>query len=235
VNELTDTSWRFSYNSNALGYDKFSSFEDSKNKVIAFLKENFNLSSMTVLEVGCGTGRYTKYLANLSKKVIATDISNNMLDICKYKCKKHMNINFANCTAIKLPFEDNSFDLIFASWAVSSMGLIQNKKKAILEMKRVLKKEGCIVLVENHWASDFVKLLGENPNYVGSKVEQICSLEKFKVIKIISSPLIFNDFNDAKSIILPVIRTANLNGLNKEGKVKINHEIVILQYKNTKN
>ena len=229
---MGDTKWRFSYNSKALEYEKFSNFEDSKNEVVSFLSENLDLSKLRALEVGCGTGRYTPFLANLLKHLIASDASKNMLDLCKNKCTKCKNIDLFVCDAIKLPFEDNYFDLVFASWAISSMGKIENQKIAIQEIKRVLKKDGIIILIENHWNSDFVKLLGENPIYENSKVAQIQSIEPFNIIKIIESPLMFENFEDAKKIILSAIRTAKLDNLNKTGKVTINHKIAILSNKN---
>ena len=231
---MNTKNWRFSYNSRALEYDRFNSYEDSKNEVISFLSSKFELNKMNILEVGCGTGRYTKFLADLSKTITALDLSENMLDLCKLKCKNKENITFVKCDATKLPFNENSFDLVFASWAVSSMGELKNQKKALMEMNRVLKNNSSLVLVENHWKSEFVKLLGEKPKYINSKVAQIRSIEKFEIIKTINSVLAFDNVEAAKKIIGSAIRTANFHGLIQNKPVKIEQKIVILLHKNAK-
>jgi len=83
----------------------------SRNKLIAQYrdykeKKHFdkiiNLrKNMNVLEVGCGTGRWTFYIAPKIKKIFAIDISKDMIKIAKNKQKKenYNNIEFHCCSA----------------------------------------------------------------------------------------------------------------------------------------
>ena len=54
-----------------------------------------NLKDKTVLDLGCGAGDMDKYFIECgAKKVLATDISVNMINIAKNKFREHKNVEF---------------------------------------------------------------------------------------------------------------------------------------------
>lgn len=74
-----------------------------------------DLNFKTILEIGCGFGRYTKILSNLFdvKKYLATDLSNEQLE----NAKKYVNndkIEFRQARIQEIDLNDK-FDLVFAS------------------------------------------------------------------------------------------------------------------------
>ena len=75
------------------------------------LKNDIPQSNVTILEIGCGTGEYTKQLAiNFPKSnIYAFDISEEMIKEAKKKCKGIANIRFfvdnAYKTRIKMKFD----------------------------------------------------------------------------------------------------------------------------------
>jgi ubiquinone/menaquinone biosynthesis C-methylase UbiE len=104
-----------------------------------------------VLDVGCGTGNYTIELAKLGADVIGIDSSEEMLDRARVKAQKaDGKASFQVADAMNLPFPDSSFD------AVLSNGLLcflKEPEKALLEMHRVLKPGGRLVVgVLNMWS-----------------------------------------------------------------------------------
>lgn len=101
-------------------------------------------------------------------------------------------------------------------------------------MKRVLKKNCKIILVENHWESEFLRVLGEKLEYNKSKIQKIQSIEKFEVVKQINSPLKFKSKNEAKEILSKAIRVSNNNYFANKKSSTIGHKIVILAHKNVK-
>ncbi len=77
------------------------------------LKKNLGeFSFKNVLEIGCGTGKNTKWLATKAEKIIAADLSEEMLRIAKEKIKQqHVQfIQFDMLTQWK--FTEAYFDLI---------------------------------------------------------------------------------------------------------------------------
>ncbi len=91
-----------------------------------------------MLDLPCGTGRFTKFLENTGNKVIGADYSVNMLKTAKKRVKSTL----IRCDAFNLPFKENIFD------DVLTMRLIfhYNKPNDIIrEIKRVLRKDGVFV------------------------------------------------------------------------------------------
>ncbi|NQY92617.1 MAG: class I SAM-dependent methyltransferase [Campylobacteraceae bacterium] len=108
-------------------------------------------SNGTLLEIAAGTGMATRKLRDtLSSTVhiIATDITNDMLDIAKTKFNEKENIEFKIANALELPFEDGTFDVVVCQF---SLMFFPNKSVAVKEAKRVLKPGGTFVF--NVWDS----------------------------------------------------------------------------------
>ncbi len=92
-----------------------------------------------VLDVGCGTGALCSALAFYGLHVTGVDPAKKMLDIAKRKTKSE-SIKYLQADVLNgLPFEDNSFDVVFSSYVVH--GLNQNhRKKMYAEMSRIAGK-----------------------------------------------------------------------------------------------
>ncbi|MCK5282109.1 MAG: class I SAM-dependent methyltransferase [Nanoarchaeota archaeon] len=103
-----------------------------------------------ILDVGCGTGRYTKILADMGESVAGIDFSRNMLKQAKKKVK---NAEFKQADITKrLPFPDGSFNKIVCSLVISH---VKKLVPIFKEMKRVLKDDGFIVITTLHPDTDF--------------------------------------------------------------------------------
>ncbi len=107
---------------------------------IDFLKEILPKASSKILEVGCGTGFVSLYLAKRGYNPVCLDINKSILKVAEGNFKKEgVKGQFVVGDAEKLPFPNSSFDI------VTSFGLLEhfdNPKKAISEMIRVLKPGG---------------------------------------------------------------------------------------------
>lgn len=108
---------------------------------------------MRVLEVGCGSGAFTTYVARLvgkKGKVYALDVQTGMLNQLRHKLSKPenqdiKNIELVNASAYKLPFENNFFDLVYM---IAVLPEIPDQNKALQEIKRVLKPGGILAVTE---------------------------------------------------------------------------------------
>lgn len=98
------------------------------------------------LEIACGTGRVTRHLRQgipASAKLIASDISPDMLAVAKEKLKD-LNIDWQIIDAQQLPFGDNSIDLVVCCFGYM---FVPDKPKAFAEVYRVLKPGGMFLFV----------------------------------------------------------------------------------------
>lgn len=99
-----------------------------------------NRSDLNVVDLGSGTGFFTNVLNSRYENVIGVDISKEMLNYAK--SRRHPDINWLAGDANKLPFQDNSIDLIYSNLAIQ---WCQPLEKAIAEILRVLKPGGLFV------------------------------------------------------------------------------------------
>jgi len=90
-----------------------------------------------VLEVGCGTGLIMRGLKDTAKRIVGIDISPGMLEEAR---KRGFEVVEGN--AEKLPFEDESFDLVYSYKVLAHVPGIEN---AVREMARVLRPGGYMV------------------------------------------------------------------------------------------
>lgn len=101
-------------------------------------------AGMKIADVGCGTGLYTEELCRLGANVVGIDISPEMLEIAAQKTIKYCSkIEFVEGDAASLPFNDNSFDLVFS---VTAMEFFQKPKQCLHEMYRILRPGGHMVV-----------------------------------------------------------------------------------------
>ncbi|MFH1669788.1 MAG: class I SAM-dependent methyltransferase [Candidatus Woesearchaeota archaeon] len=121
-------------------------FSEPLPKIIAASRLFKKRGYIRILDLGCGTGRHSIYLAQQGFSVYATDISKTGIEILKKnaKTKNLSNIRYAVHDMTKVPYEDNFFDAIICVFAMGH-GLLDDAKKTIDEMFRVLKPQGTVI------------------------------------------------------------------------------------------
>ncbi|MDD4251123.1 MAG: class I SAM-dependent methyltransferase [Candidatus ainarchaeum sp.] len=90
------------------------------------------------LEVGCAQGHYLKKAFKKTKNVFGIDISKEFIT----KAKK-TGANVQITSGEKLPFKNNFFNFVLCTETIEH---IPNWKKSIKEIKRVLKKNGLVII-----------------------------------------------------------------------------------------
>lgn len=106
----------------------------------------------TLLDIGCGMCHWSKLLLpflNASASVVALDNETKWAEgspeIEQYFLKHDAEINFVKSDAHKLPFPDNSFDVVTCQTVLIHL---KNPEKALSEMKRVVKSNGIVICAE---------------------------------------------------------------------------------------
>ena len=97
-----------------------------------------------VLELGCGNGTFSKVLAKNSDSLLATDLSDEMVEVSKDRLKALNNIKVEKANCFDLSYFDNSFDTVFMA---NLIHIIPNPGNAIKECKRVLRKGGSLIVI----------------------------------------------------------------------------------------
>ncbi len=98
--------------------------------------------NLKILDAGCGNGRNLLYLKNLGYDVFGVDSSEFIIKKLKKKYPKLRN-KFTISKLSELVYPENYFDVILCDAALYYCDL-EEFKKNIFELKRVLKKKGII-------------------------------------------------------------------------------------------
>ena len=98
---------------------------------------------MTVLELGCGTGSFTRELARSGAEIVAIDVSPELLEIAKLNCSVP-NVRFQIQNAYSLSYSEAVFDSVVGSSVLHHLEITD----ALREIYRVLKIGGAIYFTE---------------------------------------------------------------------------------------
>ena len=177
-------------------YEEFSKYEDYPRKIEKFLLPK--IKGKIVLDLGCGSGKYLKLLAPLSKEYYGLDISKQQLKLAKEKARKMSNVKFFNSSAENIPLPDKSVDIVIATWVISAVNGFKRKKKMLDEINRVLKNNGNTYLVENDSKEEFEEIRG-HPKRAENYNKWIIK-QGFKQIKNIKTYFKFHSFQAANKI-----------------------------------
>lgn len=103
-----------------------------------------------ILDVCTGTGDIAIRFAQADDagEIVGIDLSEEMLQTARWKTKRKApgeKIKLLRVDALKLPFRDNSFDIVSIGFGLRNIG---DCKKGISEMVRILKGGGRILILE---------------------------------------------------------------------------------------
>lgn len=117
--------------------------QETYQKKLAITQEYFQ-PEWSVLEFGCGTGSTALAHAPYVKQLLATDISDQMLEIAKRKAQAAgiENICFQQGTLDSLELKPESFDAVLG---LNILHLLENVDMAISRVHEVLKPGGLFV------------------------------------------------------------------------------------------
>lgn len=120
-------------------------YESSSRHLEMFFSDE-EIRDKKILDAGCGTGIFTTIFGNKgAAEAIGIDISEGSLGTAN-KLKKEFkltNVSFQLASMLNLPFEDSTFDIV---WAWGTAHHTSDPQRAMDELFRVLKDDGLLLL-----------------------------------------------------------------------------------------
>ena len=150
------------------------------------------LPSSKVLELGCGTGDFTKEIIKTGANITAIDISPVLLDIARKNVLAD-NVQFVEDNAYQMSFDDESFDFVIGSSVLHHLEI----EKAISEIYRVLKVNGIMLFTEPNMMNPQIALqknipyikrkMGDSPDetaFFRWKISKLLRKNNFKNVRV---------------------------------------------------
>lgn len=110
------------------------------------------LADLKILDVGCGKGDILNFLVSAGfdpRKCFGVDVIAERINLAK---KSNPAINYCCLDAQKLPYKNQSFDIIIQFTTFTSILETKNKRRIAKEMRRLLKPTGVIL-----WYDFFIR------------------------------------------------------------------------------
>ena len=114
------------------------------NILTQYLKKD---NTKKILDFGCGSGDWLNELYSYSNCLYATDVSINAIRYCKKNYQ--MKINYFIFDNQNIPLNNNYIDVVIIFWVFQEIIDDKSLKIIISEIKRIIKKNGLIIFVDN--------------------------------------------------------------------------------------
>ncbi|NES82286.1 MAG: methyltransferase domain-containing protein [Moorea sp. SIO2B7] len=128
---------------NSCRYEDFLRASDRWNEYM--LEMSHILTDSQVLDIGCGNGNVSVWLAQQTGcEALGIDISRMHIRNAQAQAQQHpsLKLSFKKASATHLPFPDSSFTHV---WSQGTLCHIQERDVVLREIYRVLKKEGIFI------------------------------------------------------------------------------------------
>lgn len=202
-------------------WTSFDSFSDEEIKTAGdqyfdIVKDEW-IRDKTALDVGCGTGRWSKYLASKAKSIEAIDPSKAVFSAAQL-LQNNDNVRISKAGVDTIPFEDNSFDFVF------SLGVLHHIPDTADAMKKCIDK-----LKSNGYFLVYLYYNFEQRGLLFKIIFWLSSLVRFIVSKLPSSLKKMTCNLLAVSLYLPLIFLSKF--IESIGFKEISNSIPLSYYK----
>ena len=137
-------------------YCKYYDFENKEyNRVKEIISSKFSSKELNILEVGCGTGRLTKQLADDFSQVEGIDIEEKYINYCNNNnYRKNLSFNTADIHSYSTK---EKYDVVIFSW----IGLhYQEKIDTIIEiLNTITHNDSLIIILDAYYETEYIDIL----------------------------------------------------------------------------
>lgn len=170
------------------------------NKAVVELAKIFKSRNFKkILDLGCGTGRHLIYLAKQGFKVYGSDVSGRGLHYAKKWLEKEgLKAITVKSDMTAIPHPDAFFDAVISIYVIYH-NTLDNIKKALSEIHRVLRSNGLVFLIfmsKQHYRygkgkmiekDTFISSVGIDvgiPHHFSDRIEVESLMQCFKIIEV---------------------------------------------------
>ena len=129
----------------ASSYDSDGEYVVGRAILQAIVERLLNEQSLgNAVELGCGTGYFTKAIAQRARHVVATDVSDEMLAVAEMQLANYRNVTVQKADCAHTSFRAESFDSVVM---VNLLHILAEPLGCLLESHRILRRGGRLIVV----------------------------------------------------------------------------------------
>lgn len=117
-----------------------------------------------VLEIGCGTGQFSRLLAGRAESVLALDLSRQMVRLARERSKLYPNIDFVNADVETYRLPENHFDCVATLTTLHHLPF----ESILGRVRKALRPGGVFLCLDLYRRSNPVELLLDGVAYPAS-------------------------------------------------------------------
>lgn len=162
--------------------------ETQNERIFSYIKAHIPIENINLLEIGVGKADFARICRKNGIKYIGIEPNEKQVQKLKEE-----NFNIKCCFVPPIPFEDNSFDMVYCAHILEHMDTFQVVQKFITEIFNKLKPEGYIAIVSPNyldWHKEFYDDYTHSYVTTPRRVIQLLTNNGFEIIFTIS----FNGF-----------------------------------------
>jgi len=130
----------------AFSYDRDGEYVVGKQILQAIEEKLLKERSLgNAIEFGCGTGYFTKAIARNARHVVATDLSDEMLEVAQAQLREFNNITIQKTDCADNSFSAESFDSVVL---VNLIHVVDDPSQCLQESHRILRNGGSLIVVD---------------------------------------------------------------------------------------
>ncbi|HEX6648162.1 MAG TPA: class I SAM-dependent methyltransferase [Pyrinomonadaceae bacterium] len=96
------------------------------------------------LEIGCGTGAFARRLAERAERVVALDLSSEMVRVARSRSSRFQNLEFQVADAMTWDFPQSHFDFVCSIATLHHL----SQRALLVKIKDTLRPHGVLVVVD---------------------------------------------------------------------------------------
>jgi SAM-dependent methyltransferase len=112
-------------------------------------------SELDALEIGCGTGSFTRLLAQRFRRVVALDLSPRMIEVAKEQSHQYQNIDFQVADIMTREFPPDQFGCVASIATLHHLPL----EPVLAKMKNALRSKGRLLVLDLFQAERFTEFI----------------------------------------------------------------------------
>jgi ubiquinone/menaquinone biosynthesis C-methylase UbiE len=109
-----------------------------------------NIKGKSILDYGCGTGTFSRFLHSKGAIVTGVDVSENMIEVAKKNNPDGISYYAISSGALDF-LPANSFDFVVSNFVLCTISSREEILLILHQINRVLKKDGSFIFMNSNW------------------------------------------------------------------------------------